>query len=68
MRLFVPLTKTEFDALRDLAHSERRRPQEQAAALIATALAIDPPTPRSHQDAPPTQTPHESEGHDRVSA
>ena len=38
MRLFVPLTKTEFDALRDLARAERRRPQDQAAAMLAALL------------------------------
>jgi hypothetical protein len=43
MRLFVPLTKTEFDALRDLARAERRRPQDQAAVLLAQTLADAPP-------------------------
>jgi hypothetical protein len=42
MRLFVPLTKTEFDALRDLACAERRRPQDQAAVLLAQLLADAP--------------------------
>lgn len=39
MRLFVSLTKTEFDALRDLANAEKRRPQDQAAMLLARALS-----------------------------
>ena len=51
MRLFVPLTKTEFDALRELARVERRRPQDQAAAMLAKVLADDPPTPGSNHDA-----------------
>lgn len=38
MRLFVPLRKSEFDALRELAQAERRRPQDQAAVIIAYAL------------------------------
>ena len=50
MRLFVPLTKTEFDALRELARVERRRPQDQAAAMLAKVLAGDPPTPGSNHD------------------
>jgi hypothetical protein len=42
MRLFVPLTKTEFDTLKDLARTERRRPQDQAAAMLARVLADEP--------------------------
>lgn len=42
MRLFVPLTKTEFDTLKELAHTERRRPQDQAAAMLARVLADEP--------------------------
>ena len=38
MRLFVSLTREEFDALAELARAERRRPQDQAAALLARAL------------------------------
>lgn len=45
MRLFVPLTRDEFDRLRHLARTERRRPQEQAAVLLTRAL--DAPTPAS---------------------
>jgi hypothetical protein len=51
MRLFVPLTKTEFDALRELARTERRRPQDQAAAMLAKVLTNDPPAPGSNHDA-----------------
>lgn len=39
MRLFVPLSKPEIDALVELAHARRRRPQDQAAVLIGKALA-----------------------------
>ncbi len=42
MRLFVPLTKTEFDTLKELARTERRRPQDQAAAMLARVLADEP--------------------------
>ena len=38
MRLFVPITRGEFEALAALARKERRRPQDQAAALIAQGL------------------------------
>jgi len=38
MRLYVPLTQPEIDALIELARAERRRPQEQAAKLIGEAL------------------------------
>ncbi len=39
MRLFVPLRPDEFDRLLRVATAERRRPQEQAALLIARSLA-----------------------------
>jgi hypothetical protein len=51
MRLFVPLAKAEFDALRELARIERRRPQDQAAAMLAKVLAHDPPAPVSNHNA-----------------
>lgn len=41
MRLFVPLTRPEFDALLSLARAERRRPQDQAAILLARTLAAN---------------------------
>jgi hypothetical protein len=37
-RLYVPLTRDEFERLRRQAQEQRRRPQEQGAHLIATAL------------------------------
>jgi hypothetical protein len=49
VRLFVPLTKMEFDALRELARAERRRPQDQAAVLTAWTLA-DTPGTAAHSD------------------
>jgi hypothetical protein len=59
MRLFVPLTKTEFDALRELARIERRRPQDQAAAMLAKVLADDPPAPSANDDALGENTPRQ---------
>jgi len=38
MQLYVPLTKSEMYSLVELARAQRRRPQEQAAMLIAQAL------------------------------
>jgi hypothetical protein len=39
MRLFVPLTPAEIDALMSLARAERRSPQDQAAVILSGALA-----------------------------
>ncbi|MFL5760634.1 MAG: hypothetical protein ACJ789_12980 [Thermomicrobiales bacterium] len=36
--LYVPLSQQERDALIDLAHAQRRRPQDQASFLIAESL------------------------------
>ena len=57
MRLFVPLTKTEFDTLKELARTERRRPQDQAAAILARVLAdeLDAPQPRTDTNLDRTQ-------------
>ncbi len=38
MKLYVPLTTEEVDRLCELARSERRRPQDQAALLLSHAL------------------------------
>ena len=46
MRLFVPLTRIELDRLRDLALSERRRPQDQAAVILARVLESEPAADR----------------------
>jgi len=37
MRRFVPRSKSETDALREVARTQRRRPQEQAAVLLGKA-------------------------------
>ncbi len=42
-RLYIPLTRDEADRLSKLAQAERRRPQDQAALLLAQALATLPP-------------------------
>jgi hypothetical protein len=52
MRLYVPLSHREYTALAQLAYEERRRPQDQAAVLVAHALGVgaatsSPPTPES---------------------
>jgi hypothetical protein len=47
--LYVPLSQQEREALIELAHAQRRRPQDQAAYLLGQALqsgealAVDPP-------------------------
>ena len=57
MRLFVPLTRDEFDRLHEMARVERRRPQEQAAILIARALDTPSTVPpeRGTDDIAPKQ-------------
>lgn len=49
MRLFVPLTRDEFDRLQALAQRERRRPQEQAAVLLSCFLDSSRASPESSQ-------------------
>ncbi len=67
--MFVPLTKTEFDALRELARIERRRPQDQAATLLAEALVGAVSTPRPDHDTPTDQISRRTAREDqRVSA
>ncbi len=47
VRLYVPLTQDEIGKLVSLAHAERRRPQDQAAHLLAVSLGnVD------HESAP----------------
>jgi hypothetical protein len=41
MRLYVPLNRQEYEALERLAFAERRRPRDQAAAMLATLLDAD---------------------------
>jgi hypothetical protein len=50
MRLYVPLSRQEYEALERLAYAERRRPQDQAAAMLAHALAASLPAPRDSRD------------------
>jgi hypothetical protein len=50
MRLYVPLNRQEYEALERLAYAERRRPQDQAAVLLARTLADDPTQPPADQD------------------
>ncbi len=63
MRLFVPLTRDELDALRRLAEAERRQPQDQAAALIARGLA-DRGLPPALPPSPTEPAAHPAEGSD----
>jgi hypothetical protein len=42
MRLYVPLNRQEYEALERLAFAERRRPQDQAAVLLAQTLVKSP--------------------------
>jgi hypothetical protein len=39
VKIYVPLTSSEIEQLRSIAHSEKRRPQDQAAFIIASALS-----------------------------
>ena len=54
--LFVPLDRHELDQLVELARLERRRPQDQAALLLAqavkTALGSDPAAPSAQTSEP----------------
>ena len=55
MWLYVPLRKSEYERLLELARSERRRPQDQAALLIEQALGQPA---ESEQGARPTEAGH----------
>jgi hypothetical protein len=59
VRLYVPLTPRETDALIKLARVERRRPQEQAAYLLGRVLGPNS-TFGSWESVqrPPTQDPY----------
>ena len=63
MRLYVPLSRAEFDQLLERARAERRRPQDQAAVLLAAALGVAPSTTPAAEQAPATlpvkQTPRD---------
>lgn len=51
--LFVTLRPTELDRLRELARTERRRPQDQAAILIVRALTDGPESRPARDDTGP---------------
>ncbi len=40
MSLYVPIDEETMQRLREVARQERRRPQEQAAVLLETALSL----------------------------
>lgn len=50
MRLYVPLNRQEYEALERMAFAERRRPQDQAATMLAQALAREPVGSPSNRD------------------
>jgi hypothetical protein len=71
MRLYVPLNRQEYEALERLAYAERRRPQDQAAVLLAQTLAVDPTCPTTDQASAPlpgATTPRRSWETERVPA
>ena len=63
MRLFVSLTRDEFDRLREVARSERRRPQDQAAVLLVQSLDLHGAV--SQSTPPQSSLPFEQVGGDR---
>jgi hypothetical protein len=40
--LYVPLRPDELARLKEVAQEQRRRPQDQAAVLLAAALGVSP--------------------------
>jgi hypothetical protein len=40
MSLYVPITNEGMERLREIARQERRRPQDQAAVLLESALGV----------------------------
>ena len=61
MRLFIRLTREEFDRLARLAQAERRDPRDQAAVLVVQSLASSMP-PRPLTDSTPDEPGWLSEG------
>lgn len=51
MRLFVPLLSAEFERLLQIAQSERRSPQNQAALIIARVVMPESTAQPSMVDA-----------------
>ena len=63
--MYVALTRIEFDKLHALAQTERRRPQDQAAVILAQALANQPgsadaPAPALATEAAPSRSSREA--------
>ena len=54
MRLSISLTREEFDHLVERARAERRRPRDQAAYLLATALGTGSPATERTEQMPAT--------------
>jgi len=50
-RITVPLSKDEFNALREISDREYRHPRDQARHLLRCALGLDSPT--KHETATP---------------
>ena len=55
MRLYIPLRREEYEVLERVAHAERRRPQDQAAVILAQALANQPRSADAPAPAPATE-------------
>jgi hypothetical protein len=69
MRLYIPLRREEYEALERAAYAERRRPRDQAAVILAHALADEPPRSVCDSDASTEATKsHPSREAERVSA
>ena len=47
MRLFIPITRDDFEQLQEITSTERRRPQDQAAILLSRALRAE-----THKSSP----------------
>jgi hypothetical protein len=62
MRLYVPLSRQEYEALERLACAERRRPQDQAAVILAKVLVDETSSSRSDHDTPTKDTPRRASG------
>ena len=50
--LYVPLRPDELARLKEVAQEQRRRPQDQAAVLLAAALGVAPATTHAAEQAP----------------
>lgn len=68
MRLYVPLTRQEFEALQRAALAERRRPQDQAATMLAKALIDEQAVSRPVRNPESEMTSDSGEESNRVLA